>query len=173
MNTHTSDESRGEGTAQSRLMERLEPFIGTWQEAAAVPGVPPGRMVFERALDGQIVVQRSEIDDPTFPDSLCIITANATGDGYLQHYFDTRGVVRVYAMRFDNSEWTLIRDRPDYTSLSFAQRFQGTFSADSNVIHGSWWTAHDSGPWQQDFEVTYTRLLSPPQSQGKRKRGTR
>src|SRR5262249_22123217 len=107
MTTPTSEESRGEGTAQSRSMERLEPFIGTWQEAVAVPGVPPGRMVFERALDGQIVVQHSEIDHPTFPDSLCIITASslhhlciitadATGDGYVQHYFDTRGVVRVY-----------------------------------------------------------------------------
>jgi hypothetical protein len=36
-------------------------------------------------------------------------------------------------MALRGGEWTLVRDRPDFTPLSFAQRFTGTFAADAGT----------------------------------------
>jgi len=80
-------------------------------------------------------------------------------DGYLQHYFDSRGVVRLYRMTLENGTWTLLRTEPDFTPLEFSQRFVGAISADGNRIEGRWETSHDQGQnWELDFPVSYTRL---------------
>jgi hypothetical protein len=52
----------------------------------------------------------------------------------------------------------LVRDRPDFTPLSFAQRFTGTFAADGRTIVGRWETSHDGGAaWEHDFDLTYRK----------------
>jgi hypothetical protein len=78
--------------------------------------------------------------------------------GYRQHYFDARGVVRLYEMTFDGREWTLLRRTPDFAPLDFAQRFTGTFSEDGDTIAGRWETSPDGTEWQPDFELTYRRI---------------
>jgi hypothetical protein len=79
---------------------------------------------------------------------------DATGAGYLQHYFDSRGVARLYEMTFADNVWTLERhaDAPD-----FSQRFTGTFDDDRNTIVGRWESSSDSSNWKPDFDLTYTR----------------
>jgi hypothetical protein len=42
----------------------------------------------------QFLIQRWEVDHPDAPDGLAVI--GAADDGYVQHYFDSRGVARVY-----------------------------------------------------------------------------
>jgi hypothetical protein len=37
----------------------------------------------------------------------------------------SRGVVRIYAMTFDDGVWILRRESADFTPLAFAQRFVG------------------------------------------------
>ena len=72
--------------------------------------------------------------------------------------FDSRGVVRVYAMTFGDGAWTLQRTRPDFRPLSFAQRFLGTFTADGNTIDSRWESSQDGGAtWELDFELTFRR----------------
>ncbi len=139
-------------------LERLEPFVGEWREQVELPVNPSGRTTFAWELEHRFLVQRSEIDDAAFPNSLCVIAVDADG-GYTQHYFDARGVVRVYAMRFEHGEWTLLRETPDFTPLSFAQCFRGAFSADGNTIRGAWETGRDGQEWERDFDVTYTKVL--------------
>lgn len=133
---------------------RLQPFMGEWRlEASLAPGLA-GSAVFEWALGGAYMIERSEVPHPQAPDGLCVYAAD--GDGYTQHYFDSRGVTRLYAMTFDGSEWTLRREEPDFSPLDFGQRYIGRFSGDGSAIEGRWEIDHGSG-YELDFELNYIR----------------
>jgi hypothetical protein len=144
--------------ADNPALERLEPFVGEWNLEASFPDAPVGRAVFEWILGGQFLVERSEVPVPEAPDGFCIIGPEADGGGYTQHYFDSRGVVRLYAMTFDDGVWTLTRDKEDFSPLSFSQRYTGRFSDDANVITGTWEICHDGSTWERDFDLNYTRV---------------
>jgi len=87
---------------------------------------------------------------------MAIVSVDPNTGAYTQHYFDTRGVVRVYAMTFSRGVWTLLRDSPDFSPLDFSQRFKGRFSRDGKTIQGTWETSSE-GRWERDFDLTYTR----------------
>jgi hypothetical protein len=136
-------------------MQRLTPLVGEWSMTASLgPTGVVGRAVFAWAVDGAFLIQRAQI--PEAPESIVVMGLAANGD-YTQHYFDSRGIARVYAMTFGDGVWTLLREAPDFTPLSFAQRFVGRFSADGDTIDGRWEKASDGSDWQLDFELTYTR----------------
>jgi hypothetical protein len=140
-------------TARSAALRRLDAFIGEWaMEASGM-----GRTIFEWALDGQFLLQRSEAPNPRAPDSVAIVGVDPDGEAYAQHYFDSRGVVRVYAMTFSDGVWKLLRDKPDFSPLAFSQRFTGTFSDDGNTIAGLWEIRRGSS-WERDFDLSYTRV---------------
>jgi hypothetical protein len=137
----------------------LDIFVGEWIEQVEVPDAPPGRSIFEWDLKGSFLIQRALSPLPEYPDGLMIISL--APDGYLQHYFDSRGVVRLYRMSLQDRTWTLIRTEPDFTPLEFSQRFVGTISPDGNRIEGRWETSYDQGQtWEVDFPLTYTRAPS-------------
>ena len=138
----------------------LEPLIGTWDiEAASARGdwSGTGRTTFEWLLGGTYLLERSQVDHPDAPDSYAILAPAAGGNGWTQHYFDSRGVVRLYEMAFDGREWTLLRRTPDFSPLDFQQRYVGTFSEDGDTIDGQWETSDDGHQWQTDFRLTYRR----------------
>jgi hypothetical protein len=146
--------------AQPPALQRLEPFVGEWTTEATFPAGGPsgltGRTTFEWALHGRFLLQRSEVPHPDAPDGLCVIAA--VGDAFTQHYFDQRGVVRTYSMTFTDGIWTLLRDSPDFSPLSFWQRFTGTFSADATRIDGRWEKSQDEGAtWEHDFHLAFER----------------
>ena len=143
--------------ARNAALKRLEAFIGEWSVKASFPGSPPGRSVFEWELTGQYLIQRTEAPDPA-PDSIAIVAANPKTGAYTQHYFDSRGVVRVYAMTFSRGVWKLSRNSPDFSPLDFSQRFTGKFSRDGNTISGMWETSPDGKKWERDFDLTYTKV---------------
>ena len=147
---------------QSRAdaLARLDVFAGEWVVVARFPGVdaPAARSTFEWALDRQFLIQRIQVPVPEAPDALTIVGTDPETGAYTQHYYDSRGVVRLYAMTLAGGMWTLTRESPDFTPLDFRQRFTGTFSADQNTISGAWETAPaDGGPWKNDFDLTYRR----------------
>jgi hypothetical protein len=140
----------------------LEIFLGQWRvEAPAFP-LPPeladsARTTFEWTLDGAFLLQQSLVPVPEAPSGLCVIGLDA-GDGYTQHYFDSRGIARLYAMTFDGRDWTLERHAPDFSALDFHQRWLAAFSADGDTIEGRWETSPDGRDWALDFELTYRRM---------------
>ncbi|MDG4827043.1 hypothetical protein O7635_34795 [Asanoa sp. WMMD1127] len=138
----------------------LEIFVGEWAVEASFPGMPPtaARSVFEWTLGGTYLAQRTEIPIPEAPDSFSLVAARAENGRYTQHYFDSRGVSRVYAMTFDDRVWTLTRETGDFSPFHFAQRFTGTFTVDGNRIDGAWEKAMPGAEWEHDFGLTYTRL---------------
>jgi hypothetical protein len=137
--------------------ENLHPLIvlvGDWTIEATHPAFP-GRVVGGTAsaswLDGErFLLQRTRVDHPDFPDSLSIL--GETDEGLVSHYFDSRGVHRIYRLGFDDGAWRLWRDEP-----GFNQRFTGTFEDDCDRIVGVWEMSGDGSSWERDLEVTFTR----------------
>jgi hypothetical protein len=142
------------------LSKRLAPLVSEWTLRVTFPGAPPvegGSMVFEWLKGRRFLVQRWEVPVPEAPDGVAVIGFDEGRGTLLQHYFDSRGVARVYQMRLDDGVWRLWRDEPDFSPLDFAQRFTGTFSDDGERITGRWEIAHDGFTWEHDFDLTYFR----------------
>jgi hypothetical protein len=146
---------------RAERLQRLEPFVGEWRiEAPAFPAAPEpagaARTTFEWMLGDAYLLQRTSIPVPGAPDSLSVIAPDE-GDGYTQHYFDSRGIARLYAMTFDGSAWTLERHLPDFSPLPFHQRWLGRFDG-RDAIEGRWETSPDGQRWELDFELSYRRV---------------
>jgi hypothetical protein len=140
----------------------LEPLIGSWtveaEFASLEPSVVRGRTTFDWLLGRRFVLQRAEMDHPDAPDGQMVLAPDpARPGGYLQHYFDSRGVVRLYEMGFDGRTWTLTRRAPDFSPLDFAQRFTADLGDDGDSLSGAWYTAPDGVDWRLDFRLTYRR----------------
>ncbi len=143
------------------LRTQLERFIGEWTLRVAFPGAAPfegGRVVFEWMSGQRFLIERWEVPVPEAPDGLAIIGFDTGRGTLLQHYFDSRGIARVYTMSLEDGIWTLRRDTPDFSPLEFAQRFTGRFSEDGAEIVGRWEIAHDGATWEHDFDLTYLRV---------------
>lgn len=153
---------------RSQALARLDVFVGEWAVEARFPAGQPApangteegpgaRSWFEWVLDGQFLVQRTEVPVPEAPDSLAIVSADPETGAYIQHYYDSRGVARLYAMSLADGVWTLTRESPDFTPLAFWQRFTATVSDDQNTISGAWEKAVGGAGWEPDFALTYRR----------------
>jgi hypothetical protein len=151
-------------------LAQLNQLVGTWITEATHPA-SPGLVVHGTAeitwLEGErFLIIRARTDHPLFPDSISIAgimdrdrveDAPATGSklaaarGLCMHYFDSRGVFRVYDMSIDDGVWRLSRNAP-----GFSQRFTGRF-AHGDTIDGRWEVCEDDLNWQKDLEITYRR----------------
>lgn len=140
----------------------LDVLVGVWVEHIdhpAMPDIPDGRVEFAWALNGHYLLQRSTIPQPEFPDSQSFIALGDKAGTYLQHYFDTRGVTRLYRMDLHDGILRVRRTEPDFSPLDFCQRFAGHFSEDGNRIDARWEQSHDGGAtWELDFTVAFTRV---------------
>jgi hypothetical protein len=141
-------------------IEDLLIFVGRWELTVDLPGGEDtrGDVVFD--LMGDVLVQRTTIPIPEAPDSCCVVVRQDDGS-YMQHYFDSRGVARLYGMAFDGHTWTLERTKPDFTSLDFHQRYVGTFSDDLRTITGEWQSSTNGREWSRDFGLSYRRASEP------------
>ncbi len=141
-------------TARDPELEGFDALVGAWDSTAIHPSLPgvevPGTASFEWLEGGQFLIGRSRNEHADFPDSLLVIGAG--GDRLVMHYFDSRGVERVYGTGFRDGVWRLWRDDP-----AFAQRFVGTFEDAGSTIVGLWEVAEDGGTWEPDLAITYHR----------------
>ena len=143
-------------------IEALAPLIGEWTLEARFEDPPPSVeegsapegsawTTFEWMPGERFVVQRWEVPVPEAPDGLAVLGIHEDRDGLVQHYFDSRGVHRVYDLTLEDSVLTLQRDHP-----GFDQRFEGRFSDDGNTIEGAW-EIREGDDWRKDFDLIYTR----------------
>ena len=73
-------------------------------------------------------------------------------DSYTALYHDERGTCRVFAMSYDDSQWTLWREDPD-----MFQRFIAAVAPDR--ITGRWEASDDQGlTWRKDFDLVFERM---------------
>jgi hypothetical protein len=133
----------------------LSALVGEW--VLGDPSAPVGRTSFSWLEGQRFLVQRWTVEIPGAPDGIAIIGIDATSQELVQHYFDSRGVARVYQMTLKDDVWTLWRSDPD-----FSQRFTGAISTDGSTITGAWETgppnASPAGAtWTHDFDIIYTK----------------
>lgn len=150
-------------------LQPLNRLVGTWITEATHPALP-GAVVRGTAaiewLEGQrFLVVRSHNDHPDFPDAISIIgftdvdrvgadadESPGSGSRLCMHYFDSRGVFRVYEANVDVDAWRMWRHAP-----GFSQRFTATFTDDDNVIVGRWQLCRDDEHWVDDLQILYRR----------------
>ena len=141
----------------------LAPFIGEWSLTMVMPGQEPmpdvgARVNFEWGPGGKFLIERWTVPVPEAPDGLAVIGFDEGRGTLLQHYFDSRGVARVYEMSFADGVWTLSRTKEDFSPFEFSQQFTGTFSDDGKTIDGTWEIANDKKTWEKDFDLIYNRV---------------
>ena len=137
-------------------VHELEPLVGEWATEVRMPGddeVIRGRTTFEWLEGGGYLIQRAEMEDPVFPRGVMAIGPAAGGDRVVQHYFDSRGVARIYEISLEDGVLRLWRDDAD-----FAQRYSGRLSADGSTIEGAWEISDDGIAWRHDFDLTYRSM---------------
>jgi hypothetical protein len=141
-------------------LDALQSFIGEWAvegRHVALPNtVIRGASVFEWWGDRTFLIHRSVLDHPDFPDSIAVIGATRPDGGLAQHYFDSRGVHRLFDMTFADGVWTL--DRKAAGPKDFDQRMRAAFSDDGTLITAEF-ELRDSRTHEMrhDFSVTYRR----------------
>jgi hypothetical protein len=135
-------------------MSALDALTGEWEFEIEHEdfGRVGGRQSCEPLYGGPLLEIRSTVDKADFPDSLSVICPADDDGGFAMHYFDSRGVRRVYEMSLEDRVWRLFRESRD----PFPQRFIGTISDDGRTIAGAW-ERQDDGAWVVDFEMTYRR----------------
>ena len=158
-------------TNPDSTLDPLDRLVGTWTTEATHPAVP-GVVVRGTAtiewLDGRrFLTQRARNDHPDFPDALSVIGEMAHdrvdgADGAVpveadrpqlrMHYFDSRGVFRVYDASIDDASWRLWRNAP-----GFSQRFTGRVADGGDTIVGQWQLCRDDVHWVDDLQITYRR----------------
>ena len=133
----------------------------TFEPGRLAPGSPAvtsrgGRTTFDW-LDGRFfLIQRFQVEQPGAPSGIAIIGAGTEPDTFIQHYYDSRGVIRDYEMTLDGGVWTLQRAAP-----GFWQRYTGVISADGVTITGAWESSADGQEWNRDFGLTYLAVTAP------------
>ena len=146
-------------TINEATLQSLDVFVGEWSMAASLEpntaDAPRARTTFEWLSGKRFLVQRWEVDHPDAPDGIAVIGFDHDGTTLLQHYFDSRGVTRIYTMAVADGTWTLERIA---TAPDFSQRFVGTFSEDRGTINGRWEISHDGLTWIPDFDLVYSRI---------------
>lgn len=152
-------------------LHRLNRLVGTWTTAATHPSLPGvvvhGTSIIEWLEGERFLIQRARSDHPDFPDAISIIGATDTDrvDGpapadptaaeepqLSMHYFDSRGVFRVYLAAVDDRAWRLWRNAP-----GFSQRFTGTLSSRGDTVEGLWQLSEDDMSWNDDLQITFRR----------------
>lgn len=95
------------------------------------------------------VTMRSELGgDPAWD---FVFGRSDANEAYAALYHDDRGVCRVFAMTFTSTEWTLVREDPDFHQRFVAERQGGR-------IVGRWDASEDQGrTWRKDFDLVMER----------------
>ena len=128
----------------------LDRLLGTWDVTmnhVALPEPVRGRQTYERVLEGAFVLLHATMDHPQVPDAIALL------DTKQYHYFDTRGITRVFDFQVDDEGWSMIRRDAD-----FWQRSSVTFSGPDEMT-GTGDNSHDEGAtWEHDYTMTYRRV---------------
>lgn len=161
-------------TTADPTLAHLDRLVGTWTTEATHPAVPGvvvhGTAAVEWLEGGRFLVHRARTDHPDFPDGLSVIgcmehdRAEGTGgDGpapaaapLRMHYFDSRGVFRVYETTVDDASWQYWRN-----AAGMSQRFTGRFADGGDTIVGRSQLCTDDVHWADDLAITYRRQKGP------------
>lgn len=149
----------------------LNRLVGIWATEATHPALPGvvvhGQAIVEWLEGERFLIQRAHTDHADFPDAISVIgftdrdrvdgasgaLAGADREQRLSmHYFDSRGVFRVFGVAVDAESWRVWRESP-----GFSQRFAGQFTDGGDTIVGRWQLRKHGGQYVDDLCITYRR----------------
>jgi len=142
------------GDARDPALDRLDALVGVWDVEATHPkleGVIRGTSTVEWLPGRLFLVDRSEMAAGAFPTSISNIGGGSTPGTWPMHYFDSRGVMRVYEVTADGGAIRISRHVPD-----FPQRLTLT-SEDGGrtvVVQGE---VNEGGRWVPDARFVRRR----------------
>ena len=146
-------------------MKQFDPLVGEWHGEGEMPIDPPMKISVEAKISrlGKFIVFSTLAKPEEVPDSVSIIGGAPDGEPQPMHYFDSRGVKRLFMMALEGSTLKIWRapgedwNGPD--GPGFNQRFIGEISADAKKITGRWERGMgDAGDrWEIDFPMNYAR----------------
>jgi hypothetical protein len=143
-----------QGPARDPRLEPLGALVGEWATQATHPALPSvvveGQSSFAWLEGERFLIYRSRAEHPDVPDAISII--GLVDDELSMHYFDSRGVHRVYGVEMCDGEWRMSRD-----ARGFSQRFAGAFEDGGDRIAGLWKLSRDDSTWDDDLRITYRR----------------
>jgi hypothetical protein len=142
-------------TARNPELAAFDPLVGEWMFEATHPMFPStvvhGHMSYEWLEGERFLVQRSSNDHPDFPDSISVI--GFADDVLTAHYFDSRGVFRIYRIAMEGDTLRMWRDAP-----GFSQRMEAKLSEDGATLAGVGQLSRDDETWEDDLATTFTRV---------------
>ena len=135
-------------------------LLGAWEVSveSGCEGVSAGLASFEWVPGRQFILHRWTLDRHDAADGVALIGADASGQGYLLHSFDSHGVAQVFWMEFEDGTWSLERTVGDFSPLVLARRFRASMSDDGTVIDGVWESSPDAVTWTHESAVSYSRI---------------
>jgi hypothetical protein len=140
--------------ARNPQLTAFDPLIGEWRTEATHPMLPAtvvrGETTNEWLEGERFLVQRSRNDHPKFPDSISVI--GFAEEQLTAHYFDSRGVFRIYRVAMEGDTLRMWREAP-----GFSQRLEAKLSDDGTTLAGVWQLSRDDRTWADDVAIAYTR----------------
>ena len=138
-------------------------LVGDWTTEATHPQMPGavvvGSSTFEW-LDGErFLIFRSHYEHPELPDAVSII---GDTEGLHMHYFDSRGVHRIYELTIVDNGWVMAMGRQSstdsaYVDAPFSQRLTFVFGDDDQTMSGKGQLSHDDVTWEDDLQIACRR----------------
>jgi hypothetical protein len=127
-------------------------FVGSWATEATHP-LLPGETITGSGevewMEGQrFLIYRTRTQHPEIPDSLSVL-----GDTHM-HYFDVRGVYRLFDLAVTADGWSITRDKGNE---HFGQRMMFTFDDAGRTMAGRTQLCRDGVTWVDDLMTTYRR----------------
>jgi hypothetical protein len=144
---------------ENAALQALGSLAGEWtfemRHRLLPETVLTGRSMFELLEGGKFLVLREQVHHADFPDSSLAVIGGT--DELRMHYFDSRGIARVFELTINDRVWTFVRTKPDFSPLDFCQRLTWTLSGDGQTITGLAEISEGGENWQDDLHITYRR----------------
>jgi hypothetical protein len=135
-------------------LDQLDALAGEWTTEAThplLPGIIRGKATLEWLEGKRFLVWRSDNPPGTVPRAIAVIGGGETPGVWPMHYFDERGVMRVYQVSMDGGVWRVWRDHS-----GFLQRFSGVFDDGGRTLCVNIELDQGEG-WKPDLQMTYRR----------------
>jgi len=139
-------------------------LVGDWTTEATHPQMPgvviTGSSTFEWLDGDRFLIFRSHYEHPEFPDAVSIM---GDTDGFHMHYFDSRGVYRLFELTMLSDGWWIAtgRNSPSGSFATpdapFSQRMTYGFERGDQAMSGKGELSYDDVHWNDDMEIMYRR----------------
>ncbi|QXQ07371.1 hypothetical protein KX816_04920 [Sphingosinicellaceae bacterium] len=139
-------------------LQPLAFLAGEWRTTGTHPQVPgetlKGRTSFTWCEAGALLLMRSTVDHPLFPDGTAVIGGDGSSRRFAMIYCDERGVSRLFDVTTGPRTAVWRRDDP-----AFSQEVTISAGTDGETLTSVGRISVEGGPWTGDLSQIFVREL--------------